>query len=102
MFRRLEAAAQAATDAPVRITVDDQPVHCRAGDSVAAALFVAGLTACRETAVSETPRGPYCMMGVCYDCLVNIDGMANQQACMTQVRAGMAVCRQHGAREVKV
>jgi predicted molibdopterin-dependent oxidoreductase YjgC len=102
MFRRLDAAAQAVAAAPVRITLDGEPVHCRAGDSVAAALFAAGVTACRETAVSETPRGPYCMMGVCYDCLVNIDGIANQQACMTSVRAGMAVRRQCGAREVKV
>jgi predicted molibdopterin-dependent oxidoreductase YjgC len=101
MFRRLDAAAQAVADAPVRITVEGRPVHCRAGDSVAAALFAAGVIACRDTAVSEVPRGPYCMMGVCYDCLVNIDGMANQQACMTPVRAGMAVRRQIGAREVK-
>jgi predicted molibdopterin-dependent oxidoreductase YjgC len=40
------------------------------------------------------------MMGVCYDCLVGIDGHANQQACMTRVREGMTVRRQLGAREV--
>jgi len=98
MFRRLDAAIRAVADAPLRITVDGQPVQCRAGDSVAAALFAAGVIACRDTAVSATPRGPYCMMGVCYDCLVDIDGMANQQGCMTPVREGMAVRRQRGAR----
>jgi predicted molibdopterin-dependent oxidoreductase YjgC len=40
------------------------------------------------------------MMGVCYDCLVGIDGRPNQQACMTRVRDGMAVTAQRGAREV--
>jgi succinate dehydrogenase/fumarate reductase-like Fe-S protein len=67
---------------------------------VAAALFAAGVQACRDTAVSGAARGPFCMMGVCYDCLVRIDGRPNQQACMTPVRDGMTVQRQLGAREV--
>jgi NADH dehydrogenase/NADH:ubiquinone oxidoreductase subunit G len=97
MFQRLpEAPRQVLT-----ILVDGKPVECRDGDSVAAALFAAGYTACRTTAVSGAARGPYCMMGVCYDCLVAIDGGANQQACMVKVRAGMRVERQQGAREVR-
>jgi predicted molibdopterin-dependent oxidoreductase YjgC len=40
------------------------------------------------------------MMGVCYDCLAEIDGVANRQACMVPVAAGMRIARQHGAREV--
>lgn len=102
MFRRLEAAGTgAAPGRTVRISVDGARIDCREGDSVAAALFAAGIPACRDTAVSGTPRGPFCMMGVCYDCLVGIDGRANQQACMTRVREGMAVVRQTGAREVR-
>jgi predicted molibdopterin-dependent oxidoreductase YjgC len=96
MFRRLETPAGRV----VRITVDGATLVCREGDSVAAAMFADGMTACRKTAVSGVIRGPFCMMGVCYDCLVNIDGRANQQACMTQVREGMAVACQIGAREV--
>lgn len=99
MFRRLDtpAAADALT---VHMTVDGAVLQCREGDSVAGVLFAAGLLACRDTAVSGAARGPFCMMGICYDCLVNIDGRPNQQACMTRVRDGMAVHRQLGAREV--
>ena len=39
----------------------------------------------------EGPRGPFCMMGVCFDCLVEIDGVPNVQGCMTPVREGMQV-----------
>jgi predicted molibdopterin-dependent oxidoreductase YjgC len=102
MFRRLEVTAGAPAPRSVVITVDGEPLSCHDTDSVAAALFVAGIAACRETTVSGVQRGPYCMMGVCYDCLVSIDGNENQQACMTRVSAGMAVHRQIGARGVNV
>jgi predicted molibdopterin-dependent oxidoreductase YjgC len=102
MFRRLDAFPVGEAVRTVRITVDGAALECRAGDSVAAALFAAGMPACRDTAVSGAARGPFCMMGICYDCLVGIDGRANQQACMTRVQEGMAVHRQTGAREVTV
>lgn len=101
MFKRLDDAARALTEQPIQIFVDERPLTCRAGDSVAAALLAAGIDACRETVVSGRARGPYCMMGVCYDCLVEIDGVANRQGCMTPVREGMQVRRQQGAREVR-
>lgn len=101
MFKRLDDAARALTEQPIQIFVDERPLTCRAGDSVAAALLAAGMDACRETVVSGRARGPYCMMGVCYDCLVQIDGVANRQGCMTPVREGMQVRRQQGAREVR-
>ncbi len=102
MFKRLDDAARALTEQPVHIHVDDRPLTCRAGDSVAAALLAAGIDACRDTVVSGSARGPYCMMGVCYDCLVRIDGVANRQACMTPVREGMQIQRQDGARGVRI
>lgn len=101
MFKRLDDAARALSEQPIHIFVDERPLTCRAGDSVAAALLAAGMDACRETVVSGSARGPYCMMGVCYDCLVQIDGIANRQGCMTPVREGMQVRRQQGAREVR-
>lgn len=101
MFKRLDDAARALTEQPIQIFVDERPLTCRAGDSVAAALLAAGIDACRETVVSGRARGPYCMMGVCYDCLMQIDGVANRQGCMTPVREGMQVRRQQGAREVR-
>lgn len=101
MFKRLDEAQRQAARAPVRVTVNGAELQCRQGDSVAAALFAGGVQACRDTAVNEVPRGPYCMMGVCYDCLVTIDGQANQQGCMTAVREGMKIERQMGARKVQ-
>lgn len=70
----------------------------RPGDSVAAALLAAGASSLRESPVDESPRAPYCMMGVCFECLVEIDGRQNQQSCLTRARSGMVVNRQHGAR----
>ncbi len=100
MFNRLPEAQQAVSKRPIDITINGTSVQCREGDSVAAALLAAGFSDCRDTAVKEVPRGPFCMMGVCYDCLVMIDGQPNQQGCMTTVRAGMKIERQQGAREV--
>ncbi|WP_160473834.1 (2Fe-2S)-binding protein [Cupriavidus sp. SW-Y-13] len=102
MFRRLDATAAQAAGRTVRVTVDGATLECRETDTVAAALFAANVAACRDTPVSGAARGPFCMMGVCYDCLVSIDGRPNQQACMTRVRDGMRVERQLGAREVAV
>ncbi|ARP87514.1 (2Fe-2S)-binding protein [Bordetella genomosp. 9] len=100
MFKRLHEAETALSQGSVTIRMDGAEVTCRAGDTVAAALLAHGWDACRDTVVGNVPRGPFCMMGVCYDCLVTIDGRPNQQACMTAVRAGMTVERQSGARKV--
>jgi predicted molibdopterin-dependent oxidoreductase YjgC len=96
MFKRPREDARA----PVRITFDGATIEAREGDTVAAALMAAGVTSCRETPVSGAPRAPYCMMGVCFDCLVVIDGAGNRQACLIPVREGMAVETQHGKREL--
>lgn len=84
----------------VSIFLDGEEVRVRARDTVAAAMLAHDMAACRTSVISETPRGPYCMMGVCFECLVVIDGMGSRQACMTPVRAGMKVERQQGQREL--
>lgn len=94
------AASPATGAATVGVTIDGRPYTARAGDSVAATLFAAGVSHCRTTPVSGAPRAPFCMMGVCFDCLVTIDGHANQQGCMVRVRDGMRIEWQHGARRV--
>jgi D-hydroxyproline dehydrogenase subunit gamma len=100
MFRRLPETAGAPAAATVTLSIDGQPIAARAGDSVAAALLAAGIVACRTNPVGEAPRAPYCMMGVCFDCLVTIDGQGSRQACLVRVRDGMRVETQHGKRQV--
>ena len=73
-----------------------------AGDSVAVALLAAGIVATRTTPSSTSPRGPFCLMGACFDCLAVVDGRANVQTCMMPVSDGMRVLRQDGARTINV
>lgn len=96
MFKRLPDPARR----EVSITVDGRAVGAREGDSVAAALLAAGTVSCRTTPVSGAPRAPYCMMGVCFDCLVTVDGTPNVQGCMTRVRDGMRIEIQAGKRRL--
>lgn len=84
----------------VAITFEGEPVTACEGDTVAAALLAAGIIQTRVTPVSGRPRGAFCLMGVCFDCLVEIDGEPNRQGCMVEVRDGMAVRRMRGARNV--
>lgn len=86
--------------AGVTIWWNDTPVAANPGDSVAVALLAAGVTTTRRTPVAGAPRGPYCMMGACFECLAEIDGRPNAQTCMTEVREGMRVRLQDGARPV--
>jgi D-hydroxyproline dehydrogenase subunit gamma len=81
----------------VTFTFDGQPIPAAAGDSVAAALLAAGIRACRTTPVTGAARGPYCMMGVCFECLVRIDGVGNRQGCLVPVQDGMRVETQQGS-----
>lgn len=96
MFRRLPEAK----GDTVLITVDGKPVTARAQDTVAAAILAAGIDHCRTTPVSGSPRAPYCLMGVCFDCLVVVDGTGNRQGCMVQVKDGMRVETQNGKRDI--
>jgi hypothetical protein len=96
MFRRLPDAA----GDTIAFTINGQRAQALAGDSVAAALLGAGAGHCRTTAISGAKRAPYCMMGVCFECLVIIDGVGNRQACLIPVRTGMRVETQQGARAI--
>ena len=95
MFRRLPER-----EATITVEIDGEPVSATPGDSVAAAMFAAGVSAFRLAPVDGGPRGPWCAMGVCFECLVEIDGEPNRQACMTPVREGLRVRRRmEGARQ---
>ena len=94
MFRKRPES----TVATVPVTVEGRDIRVPEGASAAAAVLLAGFDSIRETPVTGAPRGPYCLMGVCFDCLAEIDGIANRQSCMVTVAAGMAIRRQRGKR----
>ena len=81
----------------VTVTFDGSAFTVPAGISVAAALLVSGVREFRSSAVGGVPRAPYCMMGVCFECLVEIDGVPARQSCLVPVKDGMVVRRQIGA-----
>jgi aerobic-type carbon monoxide dehydrogenase small subunit (CoxS/CutS family) len=76
---------------PVTITVNGQPVQAYAGESIAAALLAAGWRVFRRTHPGGAPRGFFCGMGICFDCLVTVDGVPNVRSCMAKVREGCVV-----------
>jgi D-hydroxyproline dehydrogenase subunit gamma len=80
---------------PVEIVLDGRPVEAHEGETIAAVLLAEGEIATRTTVGGE-PRGIFCGMGVCFDCLVVVDGVPNTRACMTWVRDGMRVSTQDG------
>ena len=79
----------------VPVTLDGAPLALPDGANLAAALLAAGVSVFRATPVSGAPRGPFCMMGACFDCLVEIDGVT-RQACLAEVQAGLAIVRPRG------
>jgi predicted molibdopterin-dependent oxidoreductase YjgC len=78
-----------ATETPFTFYFNGTAITASTGDTIAAALLANGITTTRVTA-NGTPRGPFCMMGACYDCLVEID-MVTRQSCMTRALPGMTV-----------
>ncbi|WP_397467236.1 (2Fe-2S)-binding protein [Pseudosulfitobacter pseudonitzschiae] len=86
-FRELPTASDKAL---VDVRFGAQALRLPLGENLAAALLVAGIMPFRQTPVSGAPRGPFCMMGACFDCLVEIDGVT-RQACMLTVTRDMAI-----------
>ena len=93
MFRRIDNHEAPA----VRLELDGEAVEARQGDMLSAVLLSHPNGYCRTTAVTGAKRAPYCLMGVCFDCLIEVDGQPNQQACMIPAREGMRVKRMTGA-----
>lgn len=96
IFTSLDGASLA----QVSIDLDGRALKVPQGLTVAAALILAGAEYFRESPVSNSKRAPYCMMGVCFECLVEIDGQPSLQSCLVEVRDGMRIRRQHGAATV--
>ena len=81
----------------VKFFFDDQEVIGLTGQSVGAALLANNDRVLRKTRFNEKGRGVFCGIGVCFDCLVVIDGLANQRACIAEIKEGMKVQTQVGA-----
>jgi predicted molibdopterin-dependent oxidoreductase YjgC len=77
--------------ASVRITVDGKSIQAYRGETVAAALLTAGVWTFQLSRKHKSPRGLYCGMGVCHECLVTIDEVPAQRACLTPVEDGMQI-----------
>ncbi len=84
----------------VTIEIDGESRRVPKDETVAAAVLADRIGHCRTTPVSGAPRAPYCLMGVCFECLMEIDGIPNRQACMVPVAEGMVIRRQNGAGSV--
>jgi len=84
----------------LRLSIEGRDYRVPVGISVAAAILLCGFNKVRNTPVTGSPRLPYCMMGVCFDCLMTIDGVPNQQACQLEVRENMIIEVQQGAAEL--
>jgi hypothetical protein len=98
MFRKLnESGAQKLT-----LYIDGAPVLAEAGETVAAVLVRQSDPTSRTTPITQSPRAPYCMMGVCFECLAIVDGLASTQTCLVTVRDAMRVQRQYDKRKVTV
>ena len=91
--QRLEGAGR---DRPLHILFNGSRVQAFEGQTIGAALWGAGHRQLRRTSRRNEPRGLFCGMGVCFDCLVRVDGRDNVQACLTPVRDGMVVQTQQG------
>jgi len=76
------------------VTLDGRAIEVLPGRTVAAALWAEGVTSWRGTRDTGRPRGVFCGIGVCFDCLVTIDGIVNLRACLEPVRVGMKIKRQ--------
>ena len=85
----------------VSILFEEVPVVVPSGITVAAAVLLAGSSHIRTTPISEEERAPFCHMGICFECLVEIDGTPNMQGCLVTVEDGMRVKRQLGAPKIK-
>jgi NADPH-dependent 2,4-dienoyl-CoA reductase/sulfur reductase-like enzyme len=100
MFRPRPDSPSHRPGATIAVEVEGRTVLVPAGASAAAAVLVLGLPSIRDTPVGGAERAPYCMMGVCFDCLAEIDGVPNRQSCMVAARAGMRIHRQRGRRQI--
>ncbi len=82
---------------PQEFAFDGRRIPFRPGQTVGAALWAAGIRSWRTTRLDHLPRGLFCGIGVCFDCLLVIDSRPDLRACLVPAVAGMQVSTQEGA-----
>ncbi len=85
------ASPPSSAEDAVTLTVDGRVLTVAPGQSVGAALATNGITAWRSTRKNGRPRGLFCGIGVCFDCLVEVDDVPNQRACLVEACDGMQI-----------
>ncbi len=78
------------------LVVDGEPLEAFEGEPIASALMAAGRRTLRHTTKRGEPRGVFCALGRCTDCVMTVDGQPNVRTCVTLVRDGMVVETQEG------
>lgn len=81
----------------MRVRFDGEEVEVQEGQTVAGVLLAKGIRAWRTTRGGERPRGLFCGIGVCFDCLVNVNGVPDVRACQRVVADGDEIRTQAGA-----
>jgi len=95
MFRKLHEPER-----QLKVEIDGITVAAEPGESVAAVLLRQDEAWSRLSPISLAKRAPYCMMGVCFECLAEVDGVASVQTCLEEVCNKMRVRRQAGKRRI--
>lgn len=82
----------------IEFTFNGEKLSAVPGQTVGAAILDSGKRSLRTTRFENKPRGIFCGIGICFDCLVSIDGVANQRACLVSVQPNMNVQTQIGTK----
>lgn len=85
----------------VIIEIDGEPIEAIEGEPIAAALMAAGKNIFRYTRKRHEPRGVFCAIGQCTDCMMTVDEVPNVRTCITPVKAGMKIKTQDGSGELR-
>jgi aerobic-type carbon monoxide dehydrogenase small subunit (CoxS/CutS family) len=85
----------------IEVTLNGNKIKAFEGETVATMMMAENMVAMRTTPEGQ-PRGIYCGMGVCFDCLVVVDDIANTRACMTWLKSGMKIETQAGLKAGKI
>lgn len=80
---------------PLGLTIDGEPAIGVAGQSIAGIILASGQLGFRRTSIGGRPRGVFCGIGVCFDCLVEVNGERDVRACQRRAAAGDIVLTQH-------